>query len=64
MQTNTIAAQATTETLEPKRWCHLAYECPQCRMRWHDQWDVAVNGDCPNCGAEDIEPHEVVVLSR
>jgi len=45
MQTEAIASQASTEALEPKRWCHLAYECP-------------------NCGADDIEPQEVVDLSR
>jgi hypothetical protein len=64
MQTDRIAAQATIEALEPKRWCHLAYECPKCRMIWHDQWDTVIDGACPNCGAEHIEPQEVVDLSR
>ena len=31
MQTEAIASQASTEALEPKRWCHLAYECPNCQ---------------------------------
>ncbi len=64
MQTEAIASRADAEAAEPKRWCHLTYECPKCRMIWHDHWDVAVNGDCPNCGAEEIAPHEVVDLSR
>ena len=58
-----IVSQASTEAPEAKRWCHLAYECPKCRMTWHDQWDTVVHGDCPNCGAEHIEPQEVVDLS-
>ncbi len=64
MQTEAIALPASTEVLEPKRWCHLAYECPNCQMIWQDQWDAVINGDCPNCGADDIEPQEVVDLSR
>ncbi|MGE0465319.1 MAG: hypothetical protein AB7P44_02595 [Steroidobacteraceae bacterium] len=64
MQVDAIAMQATAEALEPKRWCHLAYECPKCRMIWHDQWDAVINGDCPNCGAENIDPQQAVDLSR
>jgi predicted RNA-binding Zn-ribbon protein involved in translation (DUF1610 family) len=64
MQTEAIASPASTEVPQPKRWCHLAYECPNCQMIWQDQWDAVINGDCPNCGADDIEPQEVVDLSR
>jgi predicted Zn-ribbon and HTH transcriptional regulator len=64
MHTEAIASQANTEALEPKRWCHLAYECPNCQMIWQDQWDVVINSDCPNCGTENIEPQEVVNLAR
>lgn len=64
MHGEAIASQANTEVQEPKRWCHLAYECPNCRMIWRDHWDAVINGDCPNCGAEDIEPQEIVDLSR
>jgi len=64
MHTEAIASLDSTDALEPKRWCHLAYECPNCQMIWQDQWDAVINGDCPNCGADDIEPQEVVDLSR
>ena len=64
MQTEAIASRADTEAQESKRWCHLAYECPNCQMTWQDQWDVLINGDCPNCGAQDIEPQEIADLSR
>ena len=64
MESEAIAPRIDTEALEPRRWCHLAYECPVCRMTWQDQWDSVINGDCPNCGAVDIEPQEVVNLSR
>jgi hypothetical protein len=63
MQTEAIALRTDAEPSEPKRWCHLAYECPKCRMAWHDHWDTVINGNCPNCGAEDIEPQEVVDLA-
>jgi rubrerythrin len=64
MNTEAIAPRTETEALEPKRWCHLAYECPNCRMTWHDHWDDVISSDCPNCGAADIEPQEAVDLSR
>lgn len=64
MPIEAIAFRADTEAQEPKRWCHLAYECPKCRMIWHDHWDAVIPGDCPNCGALNIEPQEVVDLSR
>jgi rubrerythrin len=64
MPIEAIAFLADTEAQEPKRWCHLVYECPKCRMTWHDHWDAVIPGDCPNCGALNIEPKEVVDLSR
>ncbi len=34
----------------------ISYNCPDCGHDWTDTWSCMVNGQCPACGAKDIEP--------
>lgn len=39
-------------------WGTIFYRCPNCGEEWDDEWSCAVNSDCPECGARDIEPYD------
>jgi transcription initiation factor IIE alpha subunit len=39
-------------------WYTNYYVCPKCSYRWDDEWDCAVDDDCPNCEERDISPIE------
>jgi len=34
------------------------YTCPDCGTDWQDEWECAVDDDCPHCGKRHISPHE------
>lgn len=38
----------------------IKYRHDDCKVKpgveWEDVWDCAVNGECPACGTDDIEP--------
>ncbi len=34
------------------------YRCDQCGHEWSDEWECAVDDDCPSCGARHISPTE------
>jgi|TARA_A100001015_G_C14791292_1_gene633178 rubrerythrin len=38
------------------------YECPLCNYSWEDEYECAVNDDCPNCGNRHIEPYESEII--
>lgn len=40
-------------------WFILHYECPDCGHTWEDEWDSAVDSDCPHCKSRDISPCQV-----
>lgn len=33
------------------------YECPDCDVRWDDEWECACDDECPQCGT-DVSPYE------
>lgn len=33
------------------------YTCERCGHNWSDDWDCAVDDDCPSCGARHMSPH-------
>lgn len=40
-------------------WLRMTYRC--CGMEWTDEWPVALNLDCPECG-EIVQPFDVVEI--
>lgn len=39
-------------------WFLNSYTCERCGYDWRDEWDCAVDDDCPACGARHISPTE------
>lgn len=45
-----------------EQWPHghhpmtINYRCPDCDAEWEDEWCSAIDADCPECDARDVEP--------
>ena len=38
------------------QWYIIYYKCPMCDAEWEDEWDCAVDAECPECDHRHINP--------